>query len=129
MTTSQSGIQALRRCESMEDPEFQDIIRSTHAIVFLGTPHRGSPGLASTADVVRRIAGAVLRFDSHDSILRSLGIDAPELELSRESFISQWRKFQFTVKTFQEAHALTGVKLGLLNDKVRLWHPSTNMPV
>ncbi|KAJ0114829.1 hypothetical protein J7T55_004571 [Diaporthe amygdali] len=118
MTISQSGIQALRRCESMEDPEFQDIIRSTHAIVFLGTPHRGSPGLASTADVVRRIAGAVLRFDSHDSILRSLGIDAPELELSRESFVSQWRKFQFTVKTFQEAHALTGVKLGLLNDKV-----------
>ncbi|KAK2602895.1 hypothetical protein N8I77_009397 [Diaporthe amygdali] len=109
---------ALRRCESLEDPEFQDIIRSTHTIVFLGTPHRGSPGLASTADVVRRVAGAVLRFDSHDSILRSLGIDAPELELSRESFVAQWRKFQFAVKTFQEAHALVGVKLGLLNEKV-----------
>lgn len=110
--------EVLRRSESSEESEIRNIIHHTKAVVFLGTPHRGSPGFASTADVVRRVASTILRFDSNDSIIRALGVDSPELELSRESFITQWRKLQFTVKTFQEARPITGVGVGLLNDKV-----------
>jgi hypothetical protein len=108
----------LRRSELSGEPGIRDIINSTTAVVFLGTPHRGSPGLASTADVVRRVAQAVLRFDTNEKILRSLGIDSPELELCRESFLTQWRKYNFRVKTFQEAMGIKGINLSLLNKKV-----------
>ncbi len=74
--------------------------------------------MATLADVVGRVASIVFRFDTNSVILRALGVDSPELELCRESFISQWRVYDFRVKTFQEALAMTGVNLGLLNDKV-----------
>jgi hypothetical protein len=113
-----SNEKVLRRSELSSEVGIRDIIQSTEAVVFLGTPHRGSPGFASTADVVRRVAQAVLRVDSNSTIMRSLGIDGPELELCRETFVTQWQRHQFTVKTFQEAKGLTGVNLGSLNEKV-----------
>lgn len=56
--------------------------------------------------------------DSNAVLLRALGLDSPELELSRESFITQWRTFGFQVKTFQEAFGISGVNAGPLNRKV-----------
>ncbi|KAI1455732.1 hypothetical protein F4805DRAFT_434676 [Annulohypoxylon moriforme] len=110
--------EVLRRCETSDETQFQNILQSTQAVIFLGTPHRGSPGFASIAEVVRSLGSTLLRFDSNESMIRALGIDAPELELSRESFISQWGRLQFTVKTFQEAQPLSGIGIGLLNKKV-----------
>ena len=112
--------EVLRRSECAEDRELQDIISSTKGIVFLGTPHRGSADFAKLGDMMRKIAGALLRVDNNASIIRSLGVDSPELELSRESFLFQWRspKFNFQVKTFQESLPTTGIGVGLLNDKV-----------
>jgi len=110
----------LRRSESSTEYEIQDIVKSTVGIIFLGTPHRGSPDLASLGDIVRRVAGATLRIDSNAVLLRSLGVDSPELELGRESFYSQWRTFGFKVKTFQEAFPISGVNVGPLNSKVSL---------
>lgn len=99
----------LRRCETSHENQFQNILSSTRAVIFLGTPHRGSPGFASLAEVVRNFASTILRFDSNETIIRALGIDAPELELLRESFASQCSRLQFTVKTFQEARPLSGI--------------------
>ncbi|KAK3380892.1 hypothetical protein B0H63DRAFT_474541 [Podospora didyma] len=110
--------EVLRRSEASEEEEIKDIVRSTKGIIFLGTPHRGSPEMASLGEVVRRIISFVLRVDSNPSLLRALGADSPELELGRESFVTLWRKYNFRVKTFQEAWGVTGVNVGSLNSKI-----------
>lgn len=110
----------LRRSEASDEEDLKDIVRSTVGVVFLGTPHRGSPGVASLGETVRRIAGTILRVDSNPSLLRALGTDSPELELGRESFLTIWRKYDIRVKTFQEAWGVAGVNLGPLNAKVGL---------
>jgi hypothetical protein len=108
----------LRRSETSTEDSIRNIILSTEGVVFLGTPHRGSADLASLSEVVRKVASTVLRVDSNATILRSLGVDSPELELGRESFITQWRVYDFRVKTFQESFALVGANLGRLGEKV-----------
>ena len=108
----------LRRSADSTEEAFQDIIGSTFAVVFLGTPHRGSATLANAGDVFRQAASVLLRVDSNATILRALGADSPELELGRESFITQWRVRNFAVKTFQEALPLTGINVGALNELV-----------
>ena len=87
-------------------------------MVFLGTPHRGSPGFADLGQTIRAIASGLLRVDSNDTILRALGVDSPELEIGLEEFNPLWNKYKFQVKTFQEALPLAGVKIGPLNDLV-----------
>jgi len=74
--------------------------------------------MADLGEMVRSIAGAVLRVDSNPTLLRALGLDSPELELGRESFLSLWRTYGFRVKTFQEAWGVVGVNIGPLNSKV-----------
>jgi hypothetical protein len=108
----------LRRSEASTEHELQDIVRSTAGIIFLGTPHRGSPALASLGEIVRSVISATFRVDSNPALLCALGVDSPELELSRESFFTQWRTFGFKVKTFQEAFGISGVNLGPLNNKI-----------
>ena len=110
--------EVLRRSETSREQGIQDIILSTVAVVFLGTPHRGSPGLANLGEIVRRTASTILRVDSNATILRVLGCDSPELELCRESFTAQWREYQFRVKTFQEALGLGGIAIGRYPEKV-----------
>ncbi|EAQ83704.1 hypothetical protein CHGG_10108 [Chaetomium globosum CBS 148.51] len=110
--------EALRRSESSEEAEFKDIVKSTKGVIFLGTPHRGSPGMADLGQTVRSIASTILRVDSNAVLLRTLGTDSPELELGRESFTTLWRKYGFRVKTFQEAWGLSGINAGPLNNKV-----------
>lgn len=108
----------LRRSEASEENEIKDIILCTKGVVFLGTPHRGSPGMADMGESVRAIASAILRLDTNHILLRTLGTDSPELELGRESFVTLWRKYNFRVKTFQEAWGIYGVNVGPLNSKV-----------
>jgi len=110
--------EVLRRSEASEELEFKDIVKSTKGIIFLGTPHRGSPGMADLGETVRNIASTVLRVDSNATLLRALGTDSPELELGRESFTALWRIYGFRVKTFQEAWGISGVNVGPLNAKV-----------
>jgi hypothetical protein len=110
--------EVLRRSNESTQGILKDIVSSTSAVVFLGTPHRGSHKLAHIGDVFRRTASVILRVDSNDTILRTLGADSPELELGRESFIILWRKYGFSVKTFQEALPLMGVNLSVLNELV-----------
>jgi hypothetical protein len=86
----------------------------------MGTPHRGSPKLAGLGETVRSIACTLTRIDSNSTLLRALSADSPELELSRESFLTLWRTYNFRVKTFQEAFGVSGVNLGPLNEKVAL---------
>lgn len=115
--------EVLRRSQFSDDPALQDIVRSTRSIVFLGTPHRGSANYAGLGELARKVASTVLRVDSNAAILRALGLDSPELELSRESFIQQWRTYNFEVKTFQESLAPNGMNLRGANEKVKFPSP------
>ncbi|KAH6623102.1 hypothetical protein F5144DRAFT_353119 [Chaetomium tenue] len=110
--------EVLRRSESSDEAELKDIVKSTKGVIFLGTPHRGSPGMADLGQTVRSIASTILRVDSNAVLLRTLGTDSPELELGRESFTTLWRKYGFRVKTFQEAWGISGINAGPLNNKV-----------
>lgn len=51
----------------------QDIVNSTVAIVFMGTPHRGSEDMAAWGEKGRKIASALL-MDSNSSLLDALGL-------------------------------------------------------
>jgi hypothetical protein len=110
--------EVLRRAETSREQSIHDIILSTAAVIFLGTPHRGSPGLANLGEIVRRTASTILRVDSNATVLRTLGCDSPELELCRESFTTQWREYNFRVKTFQEAFGLGGIGISRYPEKV-----------
>jgi hypothetical protein len=100
-----------------EDPELRSIVESTAAVVFMGTPHRGSLDMASLGEKARKFASAV-RLDTNPKILDILGLKTSDLERCQESFSRIWAKYDFRVKTFQEGLGLTGAHLGILNDKV-----------
>ncbi|KAF7136982.1 hypothetical protein CNMCM5793_006733 [Aspergillus hiratsukae] len=110
--------EVLRRSNESTQDIVGDIVRSTSAVIFLGTPHRGSAKLADIGEAFRRAASIILRVDSNSTIVRALGADSPELEVGRESFIVLWRKYKFSVKTFQESKPLTGVNISILNGLV-----------
>lgn len=111
--------EALRESEDSDKEHQKDIIKSTVAVMFLGTPHRGS-NMAGLGEIAKDVAAVALRFDTNSDILGALSVDSPQLDVCRRSFVRQWNKYNFQVKTFQESKGLTGVNIGRLNDLVRL---------
>jgi hypothetical protein len=114
----------LRRSDTARNAEEKNIVVSTKGIVFLGTPHRGSPDMADFGETVRKIAGRILRVDSNASLIRALA-DGSELDEISESFVVLWRDYNFRVKTFQEAWGVTGFNFGPLNEKVSVHRHQT----
>ncbi|KAH8895480.1 hypothetical protein GQ53DRAFT_820309 [Thozetella sp. PMI_491] len=92
--------ETLAICSASSIDAFSDILKSTAGIVFLGTPHRGSPaaGIAETA----RKAASVLLMDTNSLVLDSLSLKNSDLERCQDLFSSLWHKHHFVVKTFQE---------------------------
>lgn len=86
-------------------------------MIFLGTPHRGSPDLAALGEWARSIV-STLRMETTSSILDALSLKTTDLERAQEEFSGLWQKYDFRVKTFQEGFGLTGVNLGVLGNKV-----------
>ncbi|PCD31340.1 hypothetical protein AU210_010995 [Fusarium oxysporum f. sp. radicis-cucumerinum] len=80
-----------------DTPTHKGVIESTAAVIFLGTPHRGSPEL---------------------SAIDTLGLKTTDLERAHEAFCRLWHQYDFQVKTFQESFGLTGIDLGVLGNKV-----------
>ncbi|VUC23348.1 unnamed protein product [Clonostachys rosea] len=97
--------------------EYQDVVRSTSAVVFLGTPHRGSPELASFGEWARSLISA-FRIQTTSDILDALGMRNTDLERAQEAFSALWQEHDFRVKTFQEGFGLKGINLGVLGNKV-----------
>jgi hypothetical protein len=111
-------LQVLRRAGTEADPALLDIYTSTEAIIFLGTPHRGS-GKAGIAEVVRKIV-SVSGFDTTDQNIRALQINSTELELVHELFMKLYEQKdrRFKVLTFQEAKGVVGISYLKLNERV-----------
>lgn len=97
----------------------KDIVESTAAVVFLGTPHRGGGRYADLGQVARKII-SVLCIATNPALLDSLGLRNADLERTQDSFSRIWQKYDFKVKTFQEELPLTGVNIPgtVLNETV-----------
>ncbi|KAG5766783.1 hypothetical protein H9Q72_005155 [Fusarium xylarioides] len=93
------------------------IVECTAAIIFLGTPHRGSPELSAIGEWARSILDT-FHFQTTSAILDTLGLKTTDLERAHEAFSRLWLHYDFRVKTFQEGFGLTGIKLGVLGNKV-----------
>ncbi|KAL7933958.1 hypothetical protein V8C35DRAFT_44056 [Trichoderma chlorosporum] len=90
----------------------REIVKSTAAVVFLGTPHRGSKDVAALGEVVRSVISS-FGMETTSVILDALGLKSPDLQRSQEDFSMIWEKHDFQVKTFQE-----GLNLAKLGEKV-----------
>jgi hypothetical protein len=113
-------IQVLRRSRGSEfDPALQNIYNSTIAVIFLGTPHRGSQ-IAPWGIIAKHIVAAV-GFDTNARILRDLDMVSSALEFSKEEFSKILKLGTFQVCTFQEALGMKGMRG--LNGKVSLQIP------
>lgn len=89
-----------------EDQDLRDIYQSTYAIIFFGTPHRGS-SYAQMVVWVRDIAVAV-GFDARDTLIRSLKPDAEMVLLLGDEFAQMLSDRAFKVFSFQEGQGFKG---------------------
>jgi len=108
--------QMLSLCHSSSNQELSNILECTAAIVFLGTPHRGSHA-AKIGEIVRKAASA-LRMDTNPLVLQSLSLNNSDLERTQYIFSYLWQKHQFRVKTFQESLPIN-VRFALGSSKSR----------
>jgi hypothetical protein len=113
------ALQVLRRANTEKDVGALSLYRiyiSTTAVMFLGTPHRGSSWV-ELGNTVRRLVSAA-GFDTSDQNLRALRIDGAELDICQEGFMQLYEQRRFEVRTFQEAQGMTGLGFFKFNGKV-----------
>lgn len=105
-----------------DDPSFHHVYDNTHAIIFFGTPHRGSD-LAGWGRLLSNITQAA-QMDTNTSILKDLDPEGgssklEELMLDFDDVLrDSQRAKQLHVFSFQEEEGMTGVNL--LGNKVSL---------
>lgn len=90
-----------------EDQDYRNIYDSTFAIMFFGTPHRGSD-YAQIGLVAKRIAIA-LGFDANDANLRDLKPNSEYTTMLREEFGKLLHEKEVYIDTFQEARGYHGI--------------------
>ena len=104
------------------DPALQNIYNTTYAVIFFGTPHRGSD-LTSWGRLLSSIAQAI-QMDTNEAILIDLDPESgssklEELRLDFDDILNdKQRAKELRVFSFQEAMGMTSVKL--LGNKVSL---------
>ena len=91
---------AINRAEALQ--------QQTRAVVFLGTPHRGSSS-ADWAQMASNLAAVALQ-DSNKTITRALKVDSEVLENIHEQFIRIATIQGIRVYSFQEARGMLGLK-------------------
>ena len=97
-----------------DEADLLDVYDSTHAIIFFGTPHRGSD-LASWGLLLSTIAEAV-QLDANNAILRDLDptSGSSKLEEMRLDFDDilrdSHRAIELRVYSFQEEEGMTGIR-------------------
>ena len=85
------------------------IFLSTYGVVFLGTPHRGSPQ-AGLGIIAANVCRAMLQ-DANADILRSLEQDSEVLERIRDSFERMVTRGEVKAYSFVEEIPTTGVEM------------------
>jgi hypothetical protein len=94
----------------------KDLLESTKAVLFLGTPHAGS-AFAEMGDTLRAIVKAV-GISAANQNLRDLKTDSTMLDQCRSNFQTLHRRVGFEVYTFQEELGMTGIGIAKADNKV-----------
>ncbi|KAI8959297.1 hypothetical protein F5Y11DRAFT_306744 [Daldinia sp. FL1419] len=92
---------------SDDQPTYQDLIKSTGGVIFLGTPHRGSTAADRGLLVANLARFAFLK--SNDRILRALRAESDILESYRDSFNHLLHKVQLHVYSFYETERMLNI--------------------
>jgi hypothetical protein len=108
--------QAIHQMQSSIDPRYQQFFRRIQAVVFCGSPHRGS-NVAAWGKLVANLA-AVAFVDANSKLLSHLRVDSDILGQIQENFLKTLHQATIRIHSFQEGRPLTGVKG--LHDKVSL---------
>lgn len=101
--------------------EEKSIHHYTDAVIFLGTPHRGSQ-YSSWGQIAERIARAAF-FDTNSRNISSLQVHGTELANLERDFLILLDRQTFSVFNFQEALGFKGIK-GLNGKIVENWSSS-----
>ncbi|KAG7120407.1 hypothetical protein HYQ44_004903 [Verticillium longisporum] len=80
-------------CSGSPYPVVTHILNNIIGIVFMGTPHRGSPA-AHVGEISRKLASFVL-MDTNAWILDSLCLKNSDLERCQDAFSALWLKYNF----------------------------------
>jgi len=103
--------------DSTEDPilPLKEIYTATRAVMFFGTPHRGS-SKATWGLLASRVASVM--FDTNSTILKQIQVSSSDLQNLREQFGALLKTRAFHVRSFQEGYGMLG--MAGLNGKVSL---------
>src|SRR6266516_1914630 len=112
----------LLRASESDRKDQQGLCNSTHAILFLGTPHRGSE-FTEMGETIRSII-SLAEFDTANQNIRALEIDGALLENCDERFQKLRNRCRFEIHTFQEARGMKGIQILNLNEKVAMYNSS-----
>ena len=93
----------------------QRLQNCTKAVLFFGTPHRGSE-FSDLGETIRRIVSAV-GFDTAKQNIRTLEIDSGMLEECHRRFQQLQSRQKIQIFTFHETHGITGISYLGLNHK------------
>ncbi|KAI1738026.1 Alpha/Beta hydrolase protein [Xylaria scruposa] len=105
---------AINGMQSSIDSRYQQFSRRISAVVFCGTPHRGSDAAALGKLASNLLALALV--DSNSRLLSDMRVDSRTLESIQTDFLRALYRTPLRIHSFQEGRALTGVRG--LNDKV-----------
>jgi hypothetical protein len=94
-------------------PQEGRIFRATYAVVFLGTPHRGSQQ-AGWGVIATNVCKAMLK-DTNTSVLRSLEQDSEVLERISEAFERIMTRGEVKVHSFVEEIPTLGIGKVFIN--------------
>lgn len=100
--------QAMQRCRAINDKKYQDLLKRVQAVLFCGTPHRGSSAVA-WGQVLTNIAKAAFQ-QPNNTLLHDLEVDSQILDLIQEDFITILDEYQdINIHTFQESEGLSAL--------------------
>ncbi|KAK0662486.1 alpha beta-hydrolase [Cercophora samala] len=93
--------------------DLHSVLTSTFAIIFLGTPHRGSANYADFGRQVAQVAALLTVNSYNDKIIRNLAPNNEVLTNLRQNFARTYEYMaktqRFGSSTFQEGKGLTGI--------------------
>ncbi|KAJ2987975.1 hypothetical protein NUW58_g4219 [Xylaria curta] len=105
---------AINDMQSSITDRYKQFSRRIRAVVFCGSPHRGSDAVAWGKLASNLFAMALM--DANSRLLSDLQVDSRILSLIQANFLKALHREPLRIHSFQEGRALTGVKG--LNDKV-----------
>jgi hypothetical protein len=111
---STDSFKAIQRWKSSLDGKYQSLFERVYAVVFCGTPHRGS-NAAEWGLLGSNIVAAAFQ-DSNTTLLSDLRVDGQILDLIQEDFLKTLHPNRIKVHSFQEGRPFAGIKF--FNGKV-----------